>query len=201
MKARAEASERLSDEIVASLTSGLLVVDFSGIVRTLNPAGRKLLGLTDEDSDAAVSRGAGSAPELAALIDECLSQAQPVVRRTVKTVGVAGATPPRRHGLADPRRRRSRLRGDLPVRGPQRNHGPRRSAAAEGQPGAARRADRGHRPRVPQRSRHDPRLRAAARISSACRRTSGPTSRAFARRPRRSGRSSRTSSTSPSRRS
>src|SRR5215213_6190261 len=28
MKARAEASERLSDEIVASLTSGLLVVDF-----------------------------------------------------------------------------------------------------------------------------------------------------------------------------
>src|SRR5687768_12070664 len=34
MKARAEASERLSDEIVASLTSGLLVVDFSGIVRT-----------------------------------------------------------------------------------------------------------------------------------------------------------------------
>ena len=28
MKARAEASERLSDEIVASMTSGLLVVDF-----------------------------------------------------------------------------------------------------------------------------------------------------------------------------
>ena len=49
MKARAEASERLSDEIVASLTSGLLVVDFGGIVRTLNPAGRKLLGLTDAE--------------------------------------------------------------------------------------------------------------------------------------------------------
>ena len=49
MKARAEASERLSDEIVASLTSGLLVVDFGGIVRTLNPAGRKLLGLPDAD--------------------------------------------------------------------------------------------------------------------------------------------------------
>ena len=38
MKARAEASERLSSEIVASLTSGLLVVDRDGIVRTLNPA-------------------------------------------------------------------------------------------------------------------------------------------------------------------
>ena len=49
MKARAEASERLSDEIVASLTSGLLVVDFGGIVRTLNPAGRRLLGLPDAD--------------------------------------------------------------------------------------------------------------------------------------------------------
>src|SRR5688572_22210553 len=49
MKARAEASERLSDEIVASLTSGLLVVDFSGVVRTLNPAGRRLLGLGDDD--------------------------------------------------------------------------------------------------------------------------------------------------------
>ena len=58
MKARAEASERLSDEIVASLTSGLLVVDFGGIVRTLNPAGRKLLGLPDERLDAALRRRA-----------------------------------------------------------------------------------------------------------------------------------------------
>ena len=49
MKARAEASERLSDEIVASLTSGLLVVDFGGIVRTLNPAGRRLLGGPDAE--------------------------------------------------------------------------------------------------------------------------------------------------------
>ena len=58
MKARAEASERLSDEIVASLTSGLLVVDFGGIVRTLNPAGRKLLGLTGCRVDPRIRRGA-----------------------------------------------------------------------------------------------------------------------------------------------
>ena len=45
MKARAEASERLSGEIVASLTSGLLVVDGDGIVRTLNPAGQTMLQL------------------------------------------------------------------------------------------------------------------------------------------------------------
>jgi nitrogen fixation/metabolism regulation signal transduction histidine kinase len=91
MRSRAEASERLSDEIVASLTSGLLVVDFGGIVRTLNPAGRKLLGLPEADWTRPYAEVLGGAPELAALIDECLSEAQPVVRRTVKTVG-GGAT-------------------------------------------------------------------------------------------------------------
>src|SRR5690349_14118194 len=70
MKARAEASERLSDEIVASLTSGLLVVDFGGIVRTLNPAGRKLLGLADSDWNCPYGELLGGTPELAALIDE-----------------------------------------------------------------------------------------------------------------------------------
>ena len=45
MKARAEASERLSEEIIASMTSGLLVVTEHREVRTLNPAGRRLLGL------------------------------------------------------------------------------------------------------------------------------------------------------------
>ena len=50
MKARAEASERLSSEIIASMTSGLLVVGEGGHVRTLNPAGRRLLGIA-EDAD------------------------------------------------------------------------------------------------------------------------------------------------------
>ena len=49
MKARAEASERLSSEIVANLTSGLLVVNEDGVVRTMNPTGRKLLGLPEAD--------------------------------------------------------------------------------------------------------------------------------------------------------
>src|SRR5688572_17982068 len=80
MKARAEASERLSDEIVASLTSGLLVVDFGEVVRTLNPAGQKLLGLPEGEWTRPYRDVLGGAPELAALIDECLAQAQPVVR-------------------------------------------------------------------------------------------------------------------------
>src|ERR1700752_2935872 len=49
MKARAEASERLSDEIVASLTSGLLVVGDDRRVRSLNPAGRRMLGMPEAD--------------------------------------------------------------------------------------------------------------------------------------------------------
>jgi signal transduction histidine kinase len=87
MKARAEASERLSDEIVASLTSGLLVVDFGEVVRTLNPAGRRMLGLPDGDWARPYREVLGGVPELAALIDECLAKARPVVRRTVKLHG------------------------------------------------------------------------------------------------------------------
>src|ERR671915_892296 len=68
MKARAEASERLSDEIVASLTSGLLVVDFSGVVRTLNPAGRRLLGLPDADWTRPYRDVLAAIPELIGLI-------------------------------------------------------------------------------------------------------------------------------------
>ena len=42
--ARAEASERLSEEIIASLTAGLLVADLAGEVRILNPAGHRMIG-------------------------------------------------------------------------------------------------------------------------------------------------------------
>src|SRR5262245_47715148 len=45
--ARAEASERLSGEIIASLTAGLLVVSLEGEIRIINPAGRRMLGLPE----------------------------------------------------------------------------------------------------------------------------------------------------------
>src|SRR5215213_1626876 len=50
MSARAEASERLSEEIVQSLTSGLLVVDHEGRLRILNPAARRLLNIAEPAS-------------------------------------------------------------------------------------------------------------------------------------------------------
>ena len=45
--ARAEASERLSGEIVESLTAGLLVVGLNREVRIINPAGRRMLRIAE----------------------------------------------------------------------------------------------------------------------------------------------------------
>src|SRR3954469_6780762 len=45
--ARADASERLSGEIISSLTAGLLVVGLGGDVRILNPAGLRTLQLPE----------------------------------------------------------------------------------------------------------------------------------------------------------
>ncbi len=92
MKARAEASERLSGEIIASMTSGLLVVGQEGMVRTLNPAGRRLLGLADADWTGDFREVLQGATPLADVIDECLVARRPIVRRTVQMERGAGAT-------------------------------------------------------------------------------------------------------------
>ena len=93
MAARAEASERLSSQIVASLTAGLLVVSSDGMVRILNPSGRRLLGADPGTTDAATYRellGPGS-PQ-AAVIDECLATGQPIVRRALELSRPDGTT-------------------------------------------------------------------------------------------------------------
>jgi len=90
MKARAEASERLSSEIIASMTSGLLVVSGDGIVRTLNPAGQRLLGLPDGDWSASYREVLSGAGALADVVDECLATTRPIVRRAVEMVRPSG---------------------------------------------------------------------------------------------------------------
>lgn len=97
LQERAEASERLSDTIVAGITSGLLLVDGSSRVRIVNPAGRKLLALgTPPEAPALRDLLAGARP-LVAVIEEGLRTQAPIVRRLV-TVPVP-ADPPGR--LAD----------------------------------------------------------------------------------------------------
>jgi len=90
MSARAEASERLSGEIVESLSSGLLVVAGGGQLRILNPAGRRLL---HRDGAAIGRRCRDVLPEaLAQVIEECLESGIPVARRTVQ-VGPTDRSP------------------------------------------------------------------------------------------------------------
>lgn len=88
--ARAEASERLAGEIIASLTAGLLVVGLNGEVRILNPAGRRMLHVTDNNPLDDFRRLAE--PSLVSVIDECLSTRSPVVRRAVELSGSASGT-------------------------------------------------------------------------------------------------------------
>jgi signal transduction histidine kinase len=92
MSARAAASERLSGEIVSSLTAGLLVVSTDGRVQILNPAGQRLLGLPDDAQAANYRELLSNAAPLAAAIDECLSTRRAIVRRALEMPPSSRAT-------------------------------------------------------------------------------------------------------------
>ena len=90
--ARAEASERLSEQIIDSLASGLLVVDVAGAVQILNPAARRLLGVTAAEPTGPFRDliGVLAAP-LADVIDECVSTKLAIPRSTIRLLsGHAG---------------------------------------------------------------------------------------------------------------
>ncbi|HMD36014.1 MAG TPA: ATP-binding protein [Vicinamibacterales bacterium] len=80
--ARADASERLSEEIIAGLTAGLTVVGVGGDVRSVNPAGRKMLDVPDTAGPVEL-RAALNGMLLTAPIDECLRTGVAVVRRVI----------------------------------------------------------------------------------------------------------------------
>jgi PAS domain S-box-containing protein len=84
MTERAEASEALSTQIVNSLTAGLFVVDGHGIVRILNPAGRKMLGITEAVEGSPINALPAAAAPLAGVVNECLTTGQPIVRRALE---------------------------------------------------------------------------------------------------------------------
>jgi signal transduction histidine kinase len=90
--ARAEASERLSGEIISSLTAGLLVVDLDGEIRILNPAGRRMLNLADDAAPESCRRALDEL-SLSDVIHECLAAGVPVVRRSL-------TLPDPRHGVS-----------------------------------------------------------------------------------------------------
>jgi two-component system, NtrC family, sensor histidine kinase PilS len=95
LAARAEASERLSEEIVAGIGSGLMLVGHDGLVRLVNPAGLRLLRLAALDvPERPYEQTLAGVPPLAEAIRECLAEQRPIVRRTVEVrdAGLDGIT-------------------------------------------------------------------------------------------------------------
>jgi len=94
MTLRAEASERIAEEIIANLSAGLLMVDATGQVQIVNPVGRRLLGFADTPQEGKPYQEvlAHAAP-VTALIEECLSTGRPIIRRSIEIpAGKAQAT-------------------------------------------------------------------------------------------------------------
>lgn len=83
MSARAHASEHLSEQIVASLTAGLLVVAGDGAVQILNPAGQRLLGVPADPPPGGYRALLAQATPVADVIGECLATGRPILRRTL----------------------------------------------------------------------------------------------------------------------
>ena len=88
MAARAEASERLADQIVGGLTSGLVVVDRGGMIQAINPAARRILGLGEGGAGSTYRQVLRPAAALSDLITEALEGTSPIVRRTITLGGV-----------------------------------------------------------------------------------------------------------------
>ena len=87
MAARAEASERLADQIVEGLTSGLVVVDRTGVVQAVNPAAQRILEMGGLRAGKPFREAFGQATALSDLIAEALQVGSPIVRRTIKLGG------------------------------------------------------------------------------------------------------------------
>ncbi len=88
MAARAEASERLADQIVEGLTSGLVVVDRTGTVQAINPAARRILEIEEKVTGRSFRETLGPATALSDLIAEALEVGSPIVRRTITLAGI-----------------------------------------------------------------------------------------------------------------
>jgi PAS domain S-box-containing protein len=83
MSARAIESEQLNREIVNSLTAGLLVVDGQRRIRILNPAARRLLGVTADPINQDVRIVLDDVAPLIAVVEECMTGGEPIVRRSI----------------------------------------------------------------------------------------------------------------------
>lgn len=83
LAARAEASELMSDQVIDSLPSGLLVTDASAVPQRINPAGARMLGVESRAlADLWTALGESGA-SMRLLINECLTTGAGSSRRTL----------------------------------------------------------------------------------------------------------------------
>ena len=87
MSDRAAASEQLNAQIVESLTAGLVVVDRGGAIEIFNPAGRRMLEIAADPVGCDYREVLRHAPQLVAVIGECLSSSEPILRRSIDVSG------------------------------------------------------------------------------------------------------------------
>lgn len=87
MAARAEASERLSGQIIDGVAAGLIVVDRLGLVQIVNPAARRILNLPSGGEGQRVDSFIAHVAPLAQAISETLRTGVPVARRQLRLEG------------------------------------------------------------------------------------------------------------------
>jgi signal transduction histidine kinase len=87
MAARAEASERLSGQIILGVAAGLIVVDRRGLVQIVNPAARRILSLRDGGEGQPIEVLIAHVGPLARAISETLRTGVPVARRQLRLEG------------------------------------------------------------------------------------------------------------------
>ncbi len=87
MAARAEASERLSGQIIDGVAAGLIVVDRGGLVQIVNPAARRILHLGPDGIGAPIGTLIGHVAPLADAIGETVRTGVPVTRRQLRLDG------------------------------------------------------------------------------------------------------------------
>jgi len=87
MAARAEASERLSSQIITGVGAGLIVVDRDGLVQIVNPAARRILHLASGGEGQPIGVLIAHVAPLADAISETVRTGVPVARRQLRLDG------------------------------------------------------------------------------------------------------------------
>jgi signal transduction histidine kinase len=87
MAARAEASERLSGQIIAGVAAGLIVVDRQAAVQIVNPAARRILALGPGGEGQPIAALIAHVGPLAQAISETVRTGVPVARRQLRLEG------------------------------------------------------------------------------------------------------------------